>query len=949
MRPLADARAAAAIARRRFRAGSASTAVFVGLVGVTAFLAVAMPRVYASALDEAARRAIAEAPAIARDLQFTRTDSLAPGADAADPLATVRAEGDELDASMPASIQRLVSDRYGIVDTVEFVVEDAPVAVTQLKLRIQEGLDGKITWAEGRPPETDSRMALPGRVDELGQPYMADVYEIALSTATMDAVRLEVGDELIMSPDENDLLVERYGANGPRYVVARIVGRFDVVDDEDPYWFDDPGLRAAVREPISPELAFNHITALVPATAYGRMVGVGADPLTSVDTPLRYAWRRAIDPGRIDAADLATLATDVTRLTARYPFTGTNTTEAPASLRWGLLGVLERHAVQQRASSVTLALAALGPIGTAAGALALVALLVVRRRSAGTRVLRSRGATPAQLLLAAAFEGVALVLPAVLGGALIAWALTAEAAIEDAPARAAIVGLVGVALLVIGTIPLTRGTISAGDAGSDRPPTRARGRVRGRRLVLEVTIVAVAVMATLSLRSRGAGAGQGGIAIDPLLAAVPVLIALATGLVLLRIYPVPLRALAAVAARGRGLIPTFPLWGAARHSRMAAIPLLVILVATAMGAFSAAILETLSDGQAAAAWRSVGADWRVDGDRQFGVPSGFHPETIDGIDASTGVVAKEARIRTDVVRRTQVRVDGIDPNGLAAVTSASPLPIGLPPTFERADWAGVGTEDDPLPVVVSPDMAARGQVGIGARFDLAIAGIGAAAEVVGIREPLPGSPTDEPSVIAPLGALVAAYPGVTWAPTTYLLRGDLDAADGLRAAAAPYGDLIDIRSREAIFAILHDAPLVETLQAGIAVAIGVAVAYAALALLAGLTLILADRRRDLHVLRTLGLSRRDLTSSILIEHVPLVLVALVGGTLAGLGIAWLIGPSIGLEAYADGGPTPPLAIDPVATLVVGVLPTVLGIVAVSIAAILVRRADLGRAMRFQES
>ena len=78
-------------------------------------------------------------------------------------------------------------------------------------------------------------------------------------------------------------------------------------------------------------------------------------------------------------------------------------------------------------------------------------------------------------------------------------------------------------------------------------------------------------------------------------------------------------------------------------------------------------------------------------------------------------------------------------------------------------------------------------------------------------------------------------------------------------------------------------------------------------------------------------------------------MALVGGTLAGLGIAWLIGPSIGLEAYADGGPTPPLAVDPLATLTVGVLPTVVGIVAVSIAAILVRRADLGRAMRFQES
>jgi putative ABC transport system permease protein len=468
--------------------------------------------------------------------------------------------------------------------------------------------------------------------------------------------------------------------------------------------------------------------------------------------------------------------------------------------------------------------------------------------------------------------------------------------------------------------------------------------------VLELTIIAVAVMAAVSIRSRGAGVGAGSIAIDPLLAAVPVLIALATGLVLLRVYPVPLGALAALAARGRGLIPTFPLWGAARHSRMAAIPLLVILVATAMGAFSAAILETLADGQAAAAWRSVGADWRVDGNRQFGVPPGFDPTSIDGIEASTGIVAKEARIRTGVVRRTEVRLDGIDPAGLAEVTDGSPLPSGLPAAFDRADWpATIGLEGDPLPVVVSPEVAARGQVGPGTTFHLMVAGIDATAEVVGIRDALPGSDDDESFVIAPLGALMAAYPEVTWSPTSYVLRGGPETLDAIVAAAAPYGDLVHISSREAIYEILHDAPLVATLEAGIAVAIGIAVAYAALALLAGLTLILADRRRDLHVLRTLGLSRRDLTSTILIEHMPLVLVALVGGTVAGLGIAWLLGPSIGLEAYADGGPAPAIAIDPLATFTVGILPTGLGIIVVSIAAILARRADLGRAMRFQES
>jgi len=153
------------------------------------------------------------------------------------------------------------------------------------------------------------------------------------------------------------------------------------------------------------------------------------------------------------------LAADVTRLQARYPFSGANTVGGVPSLRWGMRGLLERHLVQQRTSAVTLTLAALGPIGTATGALALVALVVVRRREAGVRLLRSRGASTAQLLLAQSLETVALLVPAALVATIVTLLVTPGPGIVEAAVRAGLVGLATLGLVLAATAPATRGRI----------------------------------------------------------------------------------------------------------------------------------------------------------------------------------------------------------------------------------------------------------------------------------------------------------------------------------------------------------------------------------------------------------------------------------------------------------------------------------------------------------
>ena len=948
MSPLADLRAAAAITRGRTRAWSGATLVFVLLVGVTVVLAVALPRRYAAALDDAIRQTVAGTPAVARDLQLTQTGSLAPGP-ADDPLREVRAAGDALDATMPTSVADLIAERSLVADSVEFVADDAPLTITHLKFRIQDGLDDRLRWVEGSAPgAAHGSITLADRTGPDGSPMRVDVVDVGLSSAALQTLMLDVGDELVLTPDDNDPIVDRYsGLGAGTAVVARIVGRFDVVDPGDPWWFEDRSLAEAVREPIAYELSIFHATAVLDPGAYGWLVGAEASPATPA-FPLRYAWRRTVDPARLDAATLPTLTDDVTRLLARYPFSGTNAVDAPPSLRWGMLELLERHDVQQRTASVTLALVALGPLGTALGALALVALLVVRRRAAADGVIRSRGASGTVMILAAALEALVLVVPVAVLGALIGLAVTPGRPLESGPGAAAVVGLAAIALLVGLAVPLARGPVRDPHDTSRR--TTVSRATRQRRLVLEGTILVITGLAAAALRSRGVGDGAGPVAIDPLLAAVPVLVALAAGLVLLRLYPLPLRALAALAARGRGLLPAFPLWGASRHSRLVAVPLLVILVATAMGAFSAAILHTVREGQASAAWRSVGADWRLDGDRQVGLPGALDPLAVDGIEAATGLVQTSGRLRTETVRRAPIRVDAVDPAGLAEVVRDAPLPVTLPAALDRPTWPStIGTEADPIPVTITPDAAIRAGVGPGGTIHLTVAGIEAVTTVVAVGDPLPGSLTDEPSLTAPLGALAIAYPGVRWYPTSFLLRGEPGAADAIQAAVAPYPNLVDVRSREALFVTLRDAPVVVVVQTAVTVAIALAAIYAGLAILAGLTLAIATRRRDLHVLRTLGLSSRGLAGSLVIEQIPLVLVAVVGGAVVGVLIAWLLGPSVGLEAYADGGTALPIAIDPGSTILVGVLPTLVGVAAVIVATLLARRADLAGAVRFHDA
>ncbi len=83
---------------------------------------------------------------------------------------------------------------------------------------------------------------------------------------------------------------------------------------------------------------------------------------------------------------------------------------------------------------------------------------------------------------------------------------------------------------------------------------------------------------------------------------MPVLAGLAAGIVALRLYPLPIRALGWLAARRRDFVPVLGLRTIGRHPGAANLPLLVLLLTAAFGAFSSVLASSIDRGQVTASY-----------------------------------------------------------------------------------------------------------------------------------------------------------------------------------------------------------------------------------------------------------------------------------------------------------------------------------------------------------
>ena len=974
---------AAGLLLRRLRGEGGVVLLIVILVSSTSFVFAAAPRLFNRVSDDALRYAVRTASPTQRSLGATLTSTI--GAASGEGIGPVQAYGDRVEGQLPESLHALIAQRVLRITSVRLLVADPPNYDTRVSLHYQDGLTDATLLIEGRwpvergvPLETEpltgpptsqggrirpiqptapstapggrTRPTLPTAPSTVPAARIAsstlldepNILEGAISTAAAAEIGVTVGDRLAVSLDGSDAANLRVPYRLADTEVE-IVGLFEAVDETAAYWSGDTSLVRPVQlgsedDPVAGVAAY-FVPEMYPSLASSRL-------------PFRYEWRFLIDAERLDASQVPGLQSDLRRLGVVSGAGGTGEAGV-VEIRTGLPAILERFTDERARTATILSIATIGPFGLAAGAMAMVALLLVRRRRAMLALARGRGASGSLVIGAQLWESIVIAGGAALAGLLLALALVPARASPLSATLAIAVAAVATALLVGASWSTARRSL--GNLERDDTPVF---RVTTRRLVIEGTIVFLAVGATLLLRQRGLGVGTttgatgatagNAVQFDPLLAAVPVVAGLAAGIVALRLYPLPIRALGWLAAKRRDFVPVLGLRTIGRHPGAANLPLLVLLLTAAFGAFSSVLASSINRGQETASYLDVGADFRVERIGLGSLAPAADIQAVAGVETiAPGLTDISAPFATTAGQRSSIFFEAVQPADYARVVAGTPAEPRWPQAFLEAPTASPGSVENPIPALVSTKLPTGSRhLDPGDTFRVTVVGTSLAFRVVEQRDTFPGLGARSTFAIVSFEWLRAAFDKPP-SPSVFWVRGSDGTGERLATAVAAAGGQGHVVSRYEAFAALHDAPLEAVIATAYATALVIAVVYMAMAIVGAMVLSAVGRTRDLAYLRTLGVTARQALGLTVMEHGPPVVLALIPGVALGIAIAALVEPGLGLATFV-GLSGVPLYVDWTAlALLAGSLIGVVGL-AVAIGTWLSRRARMADALRIGE-
>jgi putative ABC transport system permease protein len=915
--------------------------LMVGLVLVTATIFAAIPRLYDRVADDALRYQLKTAPPALVNLAML--EQYAPavrGDEAIDPVAQ---EGQDFAGRLPVALRQLIATQEFLLESPEFVAEPTSGEPLRfplfLRLRYQSNADPHVTLLEGRLPRTAaSTIAVPPWMPGLhlgsGATGPVPVIEVAISAETAASDDLKVGQRFVGGLPR----LRSPSATGDIPVVVEIVGIFDIPNPNAPFWYADVNLqRPTITGTADAQQV--HATVLLATGGYGA--------LTGEQIVFRYEWHYFFDAGRTDAGALDPLLDAVREVKAQYPaFLGA--LGSGTAVRTGLDEVVGSYLGQRRISVAILAVVIVGLGAMALIVLGLFAALLADRRRAATVLQRGRGASPGQIVGAEVAEGLLLAAPPAILAAVAAALVVPARANGASPLAAAFVALAAILLLAGAVLPLARRSL-----GQLERPDTGIAAVSRRRLVFEGFVVVLAVVGIVMLRRRGlsaTGPGSADAGFDPFLAAVPVLLGVAVGLVVLRLFPFPVRGAAWLGSLGRGFVTVFALRRVGRAGGVAHLPLLVLLLTIGLGSFSSVILATIDRGQTLTAWQEVGADYRIAAPVFGRLPAGFSVTSVGGVTGEARAhLVPNVTFDMPNVTASSVILDAVETDALQSVTAGTPAEPRLPLALlaESPAQRPSGTAETPIPALVSKRAALGNHVmTAGDRFQLLVDGTWTSFEVAEARDTFPGIAPGSAFVVVSFDQLQASRPTRPLDVTALFVAADGSAGKGLgEAVATIQAPRPHLSARADVLATLRGAPLVAAVAAGFNLGLVVAALYAALAVAVALVLTSAARARDLTFLRTLGLSQRQTLALTVVEHLPALLAAILVGVALGIGLAILLEPGLDLRAFAGGQLSVPLTIDWAAiALLAGSLVAVVAI-ALAVSAGVARRLSLARALR----
>ncbi|HTZ30341.1 MAG TPA: hypothetical protein VMC83_40485 [Streptosporangiaceae bacterium] len=712
-------------------------------------------------------------------------------------------------------------------------------------------------------------------------------------------------------------------------IVLKVTGVIKATDPSSTFWTNDPVVAAPYLQ--------NPTTRPVWLGA----VLIGPDELPALQTAVNGAivtisWEFPLRTAGLSAAQASGMLAAMSSMTSGNAGNAAvqaigQSLQNPPSLSASGTGVLSAFIAAQAAVGTTDALL-LGGVAAATAILLLIgavtrtgafraelALSRARGGSTGQIAWRVLGAT-AGVAVPALAVGAALGVVAVPdGGNTTSWVLAAIAAV---------IALTAPALLAAWE---HRGLRSL--AGTGRSELAAPRR-SARRLVIESTAIVVIVGGVVALRVRGLAPGAG---IDPYLVAAPVLIAIAAGLIAARVYPVPLRAVARVTAARRGTVGFLGIARSARARSVPMLPALALVVAMAVIALGGMVRAAVTSGQVSASWHQVGADAVVNA---AGASTAISPAIQAAVAAVPGVrrsspaflmatnSTQAANLLIGSTGSLSVGVVIVNPARYAALVADTPWPA-FP---ARLLAAPAGQRGGTIPVIASPNVAA--DIREGSRR-LAFEGSFLPLRVAATASSTPALPGGGSFVILPAWASSRLIDNTT--PNTMLLAGSHIDLRALRSVVARKLAGSQITSRTAALQAAADSPTVHASDVALEEAAAASAACAVAAVLLGVLLAGRDRTRIGVWLTAMGMTARQARRLALLDALPLLIVALLGGELASLALGPLIGPGLDLSAFTGSSAPVPLRPDLVALIAPAAGALILIMVVAAVQNALIRR------------
>ncbi|MFG1922899.1 FtsX-like permease family protein [Cryptosporangium sp. NPDC048952] len=830
--------------RGRARADRGPLLLVAAVVLVVTLLAAAVPPLMRSTADDAARDSIRRAgPDAAVQVEALFNDDYGPTGG--------RLRDDDL-AGDVENVQRVAVDK--LVPELRTALRAPVTAVTSVSLLVTDGSVQRrfqlnyvlndhggpaVTWLAGHAP----RGTAEGDVET---PYAGPPWEaqVGLSEANAAALNLRPGDHIELQDEQRN----------PYNVL--VSGIFRPVDANDAAWGTVPWVLRPV--PGLDGAGTTRMGGLLSAESLpdGRLALLP-------DQFRRTVWFTP-DADALTWDSAQRLADTVTALKAGSG----SSAQTDAALKWDtqLDGVLRDVQQQVTAAQAQASVLLIAVLAGAVLVLLLAADLLARRRSAALITARERGASLPGVASELLLESLAVTLPAVALGLGLSALFAGGAAL---PGAAVVGGAALVAGPVFGTLVAARATRDR-RAPANRAARRWQERTRQlRRAAVDVAFVAAAAGAVVALRQRGVEGGS-------LAAAAPALGLVAGTLLLLRSMPAGIGLVLRQTLRSRLALAVF---GAARAAATAAraLPLLVLVTTIGLATFALTLDTTAARGTVEGAWRTVGADARLD---VAADATGTTADLARTIGAAPGVT-QVATAQIDDSVRVIAGADQFTPSlmitdaaALERLLAGNPLPDA--PDLNRLKRTSpipvlVRTHDDSLRPGMSIQLIRESTKPL----DLVAVGVAPAVN------------DDEDVIVMDASAAPDDYvPNTIWANGPGAAHAMADAEGRVLTQAA----------------VLHDRQ-VAPLNAGLTLLERAAAATLLLLGLLGFALSAAasapERWVTLARLRTLGLRPRDTHRVAAAELLPPVLVAIVCGPLLGLLLVKLTFGALSLRTLTD--------------------------------------------------